>query len=44
MARGSISHIALTVSDLKRSTAVLRQILSSLASNASKFRNRLSKR
>ena len=44
MARGNISHIALAVSDLERSTAFYTKYLSSSASNESKFRNRLSRR
>jgi predicted enzyme related to lactoylglutathione lyase len=44
MARGSISHIALTVSDLERSTEFYNKVFGSSASNASKFLNRFSRR
>jgi len=44
MARGGINHIALTVSDLERSSAFTRRYLRSSDSNASKFRNPVSRR
>jgi predicted enzyme related to lactoylglutathione lyase len=44
MARGSISHISLTVSDLERSTAFYNKVFEFIGFNASKFRKQPSRR
>ena len=44
MTRGSISHIALTVSDMERSTAFYNKVFEFIGSKLSKFLNLLSRR